>query len=277
MKKTNFNLKLSGILFLLSAVMFYWGCGPDEDPVPPTITVSPETTQDAWKGDTVNYSVVMGSNEELTSYTISPNIAGKNSDASISTTLTGNNSTISYKYVVDSALVVEGNTVTITFTVTDKASQTASASRVINITEKKIQLVQEADSGLVWNVSGPKKGAWDLAGDSAVSASSSELVKDVKDTSSPTTFTPSWIPGTGNNSTYVRTTTYDWDNATDVSARNAYNAGLAKSTTGSLSVGDYVIVKIRGGNDYVVIKVVQVDVTTADNLDFVKFIYKKKL
>ncbi|HAO99604.1 MAG TPA: hypothetical protein DCQ83_06125 [Fibrobacteres bacterium] len=145
-------------------------------------------------------------------------------------------------------------------------------------TDPAVKIAFESMNDTIWNLQGPKKGAFDLLGDSAVSASKSDSIKDAKDMSSVGTsaivFPKTW---TSTNGTMFVTAAagFSYDSATDSTAIRGYKAGTPSATTKVLAAGDIILAKIRGGSKYAVIKIKTVTETSADNLDFVAFSYKR--
>ncbi len=79
-----------------------------------------------------------------------------------------------------------------------------------------------------------------------------------------------------NGTLFVKANSYNYANATLEAAIAAYNAGTPSQTVTNPAANDIYIAKLRGGNNYVVIKVTNVVETTNDNLDKIEFSYKKQ-
>ena len=143
--------------------------------------------------------------------------------------------------------------------------------------DASVKIAFESKSDTIWNLQGPKRGSFDLMGDSTVPAAGLDGIKDAKDMSSVGTtaviFPKTW---TSTNGTLFVTAAagFDYANATDSTVIKGYAAGTAAATTKVLAAGDIILAKIRGAK-YAVIKINAVTETSADNLDFVAFIYKR--
>lgn len=142
--------------------------------------------------------------------------------------------------------------------VTDKDGMTASQSVVITVVEA---LSTEITTGVIGHLYGPLNGAWDLVNDVGMWMGDPDANKDMINTSagSGTAFVAGWEAGPGNSTTFVQANSFDYDNAYAQDAEDAYNAGSPSSEVSDVSENDIFIAKLRGGDDYAVIKITDVD------------------
>lgn len=175
---------------------------------------------------------------------------------------------------VDTVLIPSAQTnIVYKYTAMDVDSATVSRSITVSLTNR----FGETQNGQVWNIQGPNTGAWDLVGDSAVSASADSTIKDIIDDTQAglgVTYDATWVSGNGTTFVLDNNLTFA-SNLTEIIA--AYEAGTELENTGTLATGDIVICKnARFPKGYVLIEVTNVeDTSILDNLDNIEFIYKK--
>ncbi|MBN2681043.1 MAG: hypothetical protein JXR58_00920 [Bacteroidales bacterium] len=272
MKKT-LNIFLS-MLMVAAITASFTGCGGgEEDPIPPTVSVS-QDVNDAWRADTVTFTIQMSTNEKLAELEISSDFTTQNATI---TEFTGTNSaTHVYTFVVPGT-VSDGDYITITFKVTDNKGEFTTKTANINVNEPGpigTTLEYENTTGVVWNLIGPNQGAWDLVANTGLSSSAADANKDMKNTTTVSTgWTNAWTAA--NATMFVKANSFDYAAGTLEDATTAYGAGTATGTVSDPAVNDIYIAKLRGGTNYVVIKVTGVTVTASDNLDKISFSYKK--
>ncbi len=269
-------------LVLFAGILAFTSCKND-DPEGPTLSVTP-TSVDAWKGDTVKFVYSISSNAKIKSLKAEPNttlltsqeVTSFSADYSVSDTMT---------FVLPTSSLNDGDVISIKFTAEDAdgADYARDVTVSINIKEPAAATTPmntEKTDGVIWNIIGQNKGAWDLVNDVAMSTSDTEANKDMKNTTTtasqtPNVFEEEWTVGTGNTTTFVKDNTFDYTNATVEAATTAYNNGTSVTTVSNVAVNDIYIAKLRDGN-YAVIKVTNVAVTASDNNDKIEFSYKKQ-
>jgi hypothetical protein len=137
--------------------------------------------------------------------------------------------------------------------------------------------------GIIYNSLGTGNYGWDLMLNTARINSDSENETDMfnfTDTDefgAPYYFNNGWMAG--NATRFKRANWYEYESATQESAVDAYTGGTisdfpANQAT-SVSAGDIYISNIRNQNIYCVIKITEVNRTTGDDMDFIRFTYKK--
>jgi len=133
-------------------------------------------------------------------------------------------------------------------------------------------------NGKIWNIIGINIGSWNLVDNVSVSSpgpNSSKDMKNLNPTGNPYYFSCGWE--SLNNTLFVIDNTFDYANTFKQSIiRSAYLAGSPSNTIDSVNIGDIIIAKIRGNDEYMAIKITNIGLTTSDNLDFIEFEYKKE-
>ena len=167
---------------------------------------------------------------------------------------------------------------TYTFSLTDKDGNLVE--QVINVTVANVATPLPTEkTAEIYHVGGSLKGSWDMVADVAQGASDPAAGKDVRNSDlAGNPFTGSFT--SANNTMFVKSNTFDYANATEEAAMAAYAAGTAQATITNPAVGDIVIAKVRGGSDYMVIKIATLDpadnTCSCGNKGKMTFTYKKK-
>jgi hypothetical protein len=287
------NLKLFA-LGLLGFSMVLTSCSDDEDDAPnPVITVE-EALSGADQGSvtvTPNETVQLawnarkeGTGAELETFAISSQ--GVNSINPIPTSNNGNTFPYSIANADDDQYIdyIEFNaganlgTTTWSFTVTDKDGKSATASFAVEVANASTPLGNET-MGAFFHIGGSLQGAYDLVSGAVVAAAGADSDKDMRNTDmAGAAFTGSWEAG--NATEYVKDNSYDYANATEEGAMAAYSAGSATTSVSNPAANDIYIAKLRGGSDYAVIRITDVDPTNNDcncgNTGKIEFDFKKK-
>jgi hypothetical protein len=138
-------------------------------------------------------------------------------------------------------------------------------------------------TGVIWNAIGGNNFAWDLVSNQPRALSEPDSSKDMINNSSlstclpPFNFSNSWIAG--NQTRFKRANWYVYENASTQTAIDAYSGGtishLPSATAQGLANGDIFIARLRGTNNYAVIRITNVEWTSGDDLDKIEFTYKK--
>lgn len=164
---------------------------------------------------------------------------------------------------------------TITFTASSTFETSvytlAAGDKKDNIATKTISITtnsgfdSEGLTGQIHHIFGALKGSYDLVNDVEVAAAESDSLKDMSNTDvNDATFTGSWTAK--NDTKFVKSSTTDFSTATYSGIVSTYAALSAAATSSvSLPAADEVyIAKLRGGEDYVLIKITSVDPTFED-------------
>lgn len=164
-----------------------------------------------------------------------------------------------------------------TFRVTDKDGNVASKSFTVTVQAASTPMTNET-TGAFFHIQGSLEGAYDLVSGSVVSASGSDANKDMENTDDAgVTFTGSWEAA--NATRFVKDNAFDYDNATVEAAMSSFSSGTATAAVSNPADGDIYVAQLRGGSDYAVIKVTDVDPTdntcNCGNTGKITFDYKK--
>jgi hypothetical protein len=296
------KLKLMA-LGLLSVGMFtLTSCEDDTDEVfpDPTLTVTASAT--SVTGD-ANGDIQINSNETV-SFTIAGASAGGTDLKSIALVISGvnvvspipetdegydlnsvANLSNSDEDIYNDVLTIDGiffsneGVTNYRFTLTDNNDQTTVvdiAVTVDNPTPLNTEVI-----GAFYHVAGSLQGAYNLVAATPVSGATGadNTVQDMKNTDAAgDIFTGSWTAG--NQTSFVKDNSFDYDGATEEMAAAAYAAGTAGGNVNDPFIGDIYIAKLRGGSDYAVIQITDVDPTdntcNCGNLGKISFDFKKK-
>lgn len=169
------------------------------------------------------------------------------------------------------------------FTIFDNDDQSAEVS--FTITTYDPYQMTDIQNGIIYNAIGPHSGevGWDLVANTSVAiTSSNNTIKDMMNQTTNITQNNNWVSGLQalNSTMYVETSASIYNNATTLIVPDAYTSGNPVSEITNAAVGKYYIARLRGTNDYAVIKITDVYVTTVnppgdDNNDYIEFTYKK--
>lgn len=270
-------------LALLAGAITFTSCKKDEEtPTGPTLSVTTTASQ-IWYGETVEFSYSITSNEKIKTLTASSDNANVTTDQGETTSFNGDHSasgTISF-LAAGSGFSTDGS-VTFTFTAEDKDGSAYAITKTVSLSTMPLNtetvLTEEITSGIIHNLIGTGQGAWDLVTNAGVSASGDDADKDMANTTTisstaPETFDNDWEAL--NATMFVQDNAFDYATATEEGAMAAYDAGTASAMAMDVQMGDVFIAKLRGGDDYAVIMITHVEITTGDNDDHIMFKYKK--
>jgi hypothetical protein len=153
---------------------------------------------------------------------------------------------------------------TSTFTVVASDKNDHLAAKSLTITTVS-GFDSEGLTGQIHHIFGALNGSYDLVNDAEVAAAANDSLKDMSNTEvNDATFTGSWTAK--NDTKFVRASTVDFSTATYSSIVSTY-ASLSAATDPSLgfpNANEVIIAKLRGGEDYVLIKITSVDPTFED-------------
>jgi len=290
-KLLNYAAAMMAGAFLLTS------CGEDDinDDTPrPTLTVS-ELNEGITNGEiTVTpgaslafrwNAVQAGGGSALDAFTISQ--TGVNVTVPLPATTTGRTlplesfpSAIRTQYR-DTLIINAGQNLgvtTYTFKVTDRDGLSAEVEVRVEVAQSGTPMTNEK-TGQFFHIGGSLQGSYNLvASENVSSTAANEAVRDISNTDQVgNPFTGSFEAK--NATRYVLAAGFDYDNATVEAAAAAFNAGSGNAAVNAPTAGQIYIAKLRGGNDYAVIKVTNVDPDNNDcncgNRGKLVFDYKK--
>lgn len=178
-------------------------------------------------------------------------------------------------------LTTHNASVTETFTV--KLEDTNGEIKTVSFKIYVANYMLDEHEGILYNSLGSGNYGWDLLLNIARSSSDSENETDMfnfTDTGefgAPYYFNNGWMAG--NATRFKRANWYEYENATNETAVDAFTGGtisdFPSNQATSVSAGDVYIANIRNQNQYCVIRILEVNQTTGDDMDFIRFVYKK--
>ncbi len=132
-------------------------------------------------------------------------------------------------------------------------------------------------TGRIWNMDGDSAGAWDLLAHTQRFLSESDGLKDMANTTPIGTPIQEFnIEFEAKNSTrFVKITDAEYNSITDLtSAQNIYSGYTPQMSYNNLNTFDKYLAKIRGANQYALIKITFIVETTTDDFDYIDFQYQ---
>lgn len=276
------KLALTASMSLLAIGMT--GCLGDSDSSAPELTISGDMASSVKAGESIPVLGEVESeagikaielvfdNANLTSEQLALVSKGTSSDddAILSTSIEAAEDACNGEYSVEITAVDEDDKkaiVSVSFSVTDGVD-----------CGEAVVLAEKTD-GMIYNVSGLEKGAFDLVTGALVGASEEGTTKDLLDISVGGEGFAKTL-SSGNGAMFVAADPdFSYADATDKSVMDAFEAGSAVETTAVLAVDDVVIVKLGADREvaYAVLKITKVDVDAGEgnNTGVIEFSYKK--
>lgn len=293
------KFRFLAVALLGASSMFLTSCEEDTDPLAPSPQLTVVlTTSD---GQTVTNADVTVPSSTTLSFAIEALKSGDSDLDVFSITRVGNSITpfpatlggydystgsVSLKNADDEVyrdtVILNGNlivtgTYSLTFQVTAKNGQ--STSRTIQVTVANSTPLATEVNGAFFHIEGSEKGSYDLVAEAQVAAADPDANKDMANNDmAGAPFTGSWEAK--NATDFVVASGFDYANATEEAATDAYNAGTAVSSVSNPQVDDVYIAKLRGAANYAVIKITKVDAAdntcNCGNTGIIEFDFKKK-
>ena len=277
------KLALTASMSLLAIGMT--GCLGDSDESAPALSISSDTASSVKAGESLD---ILGSYEieEDNFGGLSVDISGEGfSDAELE--LVSQSISTDEDALLATAVAVDADACngdyTVKVTVMDADENESSVSHDFTVTDgvdcgESVVLTEKTD-GMIYNVSGLEKGAFDLVTGALVGASDEDTTKDLLDISVGGEGFAKTL-SSGNGAMFVTADSeFSYADATDKSAMDAFTAGSAVETTAVLAVDDVIIVKLGADREvaYAVLKITKVDVDegAGDNTGVIEFSYKK--
>lgn len=272
---------LNYVAALAAGAMVFTSCADDinEDTPRPTLTVTElnfginSGDVDATPGSTIAFrwnAVKAGGGADMEKFEIIqtgvnvttpiPSTAGNRS-----VPLNSMPSAIQNQYI-DTLVLNAGSNLgvtTYTFRVTDKNGLTAETVVRVEVKASGTPMTTEV-TGQFFHIGGSLQGSYDLvAGANIASTPANEGVRDMSNSDAiGNPFTGSW--DAKNATRYVKVTGFDYANATAQAAEAAYTAGANNVAVNGPAVGDIYVARLRGANNFAVIKVTAIDPNNND-------------
>jgi hypothetical protein len=298
------KLKLMALGLLSVGMMTITSCAKDEDPATPspnlTVVASTATVQG---GDNENIEIT--SNSDVT-FTITGASVGGTDLKSIGLVITGPNAlnpipetAQGYNLnsgaadldnadedVYNDVLTIDGSfwsnagPTIYRFTLTDNNNKTRTVNITVTVNDP-VPLDNEK-TGAFFHIAGSLQGAYDLITAQPIAgtgASADPSRQDMKNTDAAgDIFSGSWTAA--NATLFVKSNSFDYENATEASAAAAYDDGTPGPNINNPFIGDIYIAKLRGTDDYAVIQITDVNPTdntcACGNRGKITFDFKKK-
>lgn len=273
------KIKILALALIATAITFS-SCKKDEEtPDGPTLTVT-SSESSVWYGDSIVFNYNITSNEKLELFTASSNLLG-DTDQEIDDFGGDHSTSGTVTFHIPTTGLSDGGSIVYSFYAEDKDGATYGDSKTITVSTSAPVTdtpMTDAQTGVINNLIGASQGAWDLVANAGVSSSGDAADKDIANTTTtgstaPETFETEWEAL--NATMFVMDAGFDYANATVEAATAAFAAGTATATVSGVANGDVYVAKLRGGDDYAVIRITNVDVTTDNNDDKIEFEYKK--
>ncbi len=270
MKKLRLSLIIS--ICVLSII----GCKKNKDSKP-LVSITPyQLYIIGHPGDVVTFGVDVTSDESLKRFTITAKPEGMVPFVVLDTAITTHGATFDFYYLLPAAYV--GKSIVMDFKAEDQNGVVGAAGRRVFIeavVSNETTLTETAGHRMYSNLS-LNQDAYDLEANAGVFSTADSTLRDMQDNSdTASVLSNTWKSPAGGK--FVRFNSYDYANATDSTAANAYLSGVKLTTVSSITVADVLITKLGSitGNKYVVIRVTDiVDVAGKDN-DYYEFSIKK--
>jgi hypothetical protein len=264
---------ITGIICL--TMIFTYSCKKDKDSIP-KVTVTPTPLYISGNvGDLVVFNIVIDSDVALSKFYISQQPENQLPSTVLDSTITSKGTAFNYYYRLPASMA--GKSVVFEFkAVDDNGNEGKAVRRVYIAAPTAVTLTETAGHRMYSNLS-TNPDAYNLESNvSEFSVTADTSARDMQDASgTDTTLSKTWTSPAGGQ--FVRNNGFDYANATDVSATNAYNAGLKFSIMSGIAVGDVIIAKLGSitTDKYVVVRVTNIIDNPGKNNDYYEFSVKK--
>ncbi len=262
-------LPLIGSIILLTAA-----CKKDDNSLP-YLQVSPSAINIlANQGDTKVFEIFAdGGMDELIKFTIQVQLENQAKMTVLDTTINIKKFYYTYQYFVPDTIT---GSVFVTFTAYDKDGDIGQSATRIIVSSVSTYLTEYTGTVIFSKFSG-KPDAFDIATNSVqFSSTAAHNLLDIADFDTipgDSALARQWHSPAGNQ--FVLFNGFDYANATDLSAMNAYNAGQKLDMISGLNINDIIITKEAGSNVYAVIKITNIVDSAAIINDRYEFNIKK--
>lgn len=265
------------LLFLCCISIFaFEGCKKDKDSKP-LLTITPyQMYIVGHPNDVVTFGITVESEEPLQRVTITAQPEGMVAYTLLDTGISTSGTSFNFHYLLPASLV--GKSVIIDFKAIDQNGVAGAAGRRVFIeavVSDETTLTETAGHRMYSNLS-VNPDAYDLEANAGVMSTVDSTFRDVQD-GSDTASVLSLVWNSPAGGKFVRYNSYDYANATDTTAANAYVSGVKLTQLSGIALSDIIITKLGSvtGNKYVVMRVTDiVDVAGKDG-DYYEFSIKK--
>lgn len=178
---------------------------------------------------------------ELREFQVKSRIQGDYAETELDTVINGKKFYLQYEYRVPE--VIESTDIVLEFSLLDATGERVSNFRIISVKASATYLTETAGHEMYSGHSG-KQNAFNLAlGIPQYLHLSKPEDIHIADTTQNDTLLNEWISPAGIR--FVKFNGFDYANATNITARDAYNAGIKEDFIGNVQEGDIFITKIK--------------------------------
>jgi hypothetical protein len=205
----------------------------------------------------ISLQVTCHSPFEMKQLTITSRVVGSYSRTELDTLISGNDFYMNYEYLIPDLL--ESSTVILEFTLRDASAGIFKNARIIEVVATTKYLVETAGHEMFSGHSGKQNGYNLLTGSPLFRNLADSSLVHIADTSDSDILLRKWISPSGIK--FVKFAGFDYANSTEVTAKNAYEAGIKFDFVDNISQGDILITKVKSSGStesYVVLKIVNV-------------------
>jgi len=259
------------LLLLIPFLSVQIGCKKDKDPAKPLIFVTPDALQlFAEVGKVISFDISISSEAGLSSFMVESKIYNGTSFTvtEFETSISGSG-TYNKLYEIMAPQAAGGSSVIYTFTATDVDGQQSTSLKRVWVTATSTPLV-ETSGHVMYNSNSQNANAYNvkigLPVISQFSTDSLELdIQDFPVDSSTTVLSRSWISPAGGK--FVRFNSFDYANATDSSAAQAFNTGIPLPQVNNLAELDIILLQLADTAQSAAPQIAVIQITGINNVD----------
>lgn len=274
-QKTIFPLALLSIIALST---LFFSCKKDDKAAPIVlITPAPQHIY-ASVGDLVTFGISISTTAQLSKVVVRAQLDNELPVKMLDSTVTTAGTTFNFYYRIPAN--TEGKSVLITFQAVDENNMSSTNFKRIYISAAAVSqaiILTETAGHMMYSNTSINHDAYNLETNTGeLSLTADTASRDIQDYSGAnTTLSKEWRSPAGGK--FVLFNSFDYANATDSTAINAYTTGVKYSVLTNLAVGDIIITKLGSvsTSKYAVIRITDInDVAGKDN-DYYEFKIKK--
>lgn len=271
-------MKLKIFLFVaLIITSLGTGCKKDNSG-PPVVTLSPSDLYAYGKaGSYYRVTVKVSSDIGLERFYIKSTPDNQPTQTIVDNAVSKKNYTYDLEYLIPAALA--GQSAVFQFTAQDEEGQESSVLQRLWVAKDTAKYLVETSGHIMYSNLSINPDAYDLEINQAkFSTLAGDSIKDIQDNSDTSdVLKKEWISPAGGK--FVKFNGFDYANATDKSAKDAFDAGAQLDKVTSLQANDIIITRLgsqlQGTNIYIVIKITNISDSSGKDNDFYVFNIKK--
>jgi hypothetical protein len=243
------------ILLAFITVLFF-SCQKEEDKA--YVLLSPfDIYINSLPSKVISIEVTCHSPSDLKKLTITSRVVGFYSKTELDTLISGNDFYMNYEYLIPD--LFENGTVILEFTLRDASAEVVKNARIIEVTATTKPLVEYPGQVMFSASSGKHDGYNLLTGTPLFQNLADSSLVHIADKSTTDVLLKKWVSPAGLK--FVKFDDFDYGNCTELTASNAYNAGIKFDFVNDIAEGDILITKIlnmESTDIYVVIKIMNI-------------------